>query len=141
MAVYGAILSTILALITILQYRRDRSHCKLTLSQEITTTLAQQTGLSALLVSVTNTGRRPLTLVYIGCFGNGRYGNAQFIGARQHGQTLTETQHIQLRIPVERLLPAAHITGIYVQDSAGHNYWASRRQLRRIIQKHPYLTT
>jgi hypothetical protein len=141
LACYGALLSTILAMVTLLQYRQDRAQCSLQLGLERTQDVTDRSlHLSALLLTITNAGRRPLTLVEVGTYDK-ETKRPIFPAPFGQGLTLTESQSRQQRLAVEHLLPAAQIIGVYVKDSAGQIYRvkrSGRNSVRQIATEYPW---
>lgn len=78
---WGAGLSTVVAVVHVLNYARDRANVTLNVRRDMKTTDPRHAGMTLVIFSATNSGRRPVTITGFGVrhlFGKEEMSNAMF---------------------------------------------------------------
>jgi hypothetical protein len=120
-AIYAALISTITGIVQVFNYRRDRSQIVLKVGHDmVLTTTPMRTGLT--IVSVINTGRRPVTINTVG--GWCLYPHNPFVIPETHPDLPYELREGQKLIAI---LPPSDLDLTTVQrweasDAIGRNY-------------------
>lgn len=138
LAIYGALLSTVLLGWTIYQGRKDHGWLRIELHVD-RTTIGESTVTKAVILRATNTGRRPISIVAVGvkCKGK-RQPVALVVSDAREMPKLDESESRDAILPLGPIGPASQVEWFMMTDSYGRIFRTGRRETRALLKRYPW---
>lgn len=137
LAAYAAVLSTVVAIWNAHRDRKDRS--KLFLRAGVSLLRADDVlTVCRLVLSLTNTGRRPLTVCLIGYKSRRESAPTPVIWQQHKHMEIHEGQRREVEFAPDKICPSTNLEYFYAVDATGKTYRTKRKELKQLLQRNSW---